>query len=164
MATKIGILSVRRSIFIAAPPERVWDEFATFERFREWFGTRRLLPNGSPGHKVTRYAPGPGGELEWDAGFWGDRPLAFGGRTVDWDPPREVTFEIDWYGQGWLAPHFITFRLSPALDGTVVELFSHGFERIGPTGPEHQLGAESGWSTIQLEALRDIVLGLVPAG
>ena len=46
MATEIGPLAVRRSIWIDAPPERVWHEFEDFERMRRWFGT---------GHTLIRY-------------------------------------------------------------------------------------------------------------
>jgi uncharacterized protein YndB with AHSA1/START domain len=154
-----GILAVRRSIHIAAPPERVWQEFTTFERMRAWFGSRHPLGDGRLGHEVTRYEPGIAGCLEFDAGYWGEKRLVFGGKTVDWDPPREVTFELEWYGQGWLAPEHLTFRLTPALGGTVVELIVHGLERTGPTAPDDLLGAESGWTTAQLQALRRIVTG-----
>ena len=122
MPTEIGILSVRRSIYIAAPPERVWEEFTTFDRMNAWFGDGVDLGDGRKGHKLTRYEPGPGGFLETDAGFIGGHgePLVFGGPIVAWDPPRELTVENDWYGHGWAAPPYLTFRLTPALDGTVV--------------------------------------------
>jgi uncharacterized protein YndB with AHSA1/START domain len=159
MPTDISPLSVRRSIFVAATPERVWEEFTTLERFRAWFGSRHPLGDGRIGHEVARYEPGPGGYLEWDAGHWDGKPLVFGGKTVTWDPPREATFEIDWDGQGWPAPLLFTFRLTPVADGTAVEIIEHGFERLGPGGPEQQAGAEGGWTTAQLLALRRIVTG-----
>ena len=37
MGLQIGLLNVRRSILIQAPPDRVWQEFETFDRFAAWF-------------------------------------------------------------------------------------------------------------------------------
>ena len=54
-------------------------------------------------------------------------------------------------------PALLTIRLTPHVDGTLVELFHHGFERLGGDAAEHQRGFEGGWTTRQLEALRQIV-------
>ena len=51
----------------------------------------------------------------------------------------------------------MTFRLIAAEGGTVVELFHHGFERVGESPSETLNGFEGGWTTRQLEALRQIV-------
>jgi hypothetical protein len=69
------------------------------------------------------------------------------------DPPRELTFEQDWIGHGWAAPSLITFRLTPALGGTLVELLHHGFDRLGPGSVDDHRGFENGWGMLQLEAL-----------
>lgn len=159
MATEIGILSVRRSAFIAASPERVWREFTSFDRMQRWYGNGKPLGDGRLSHVLTRYEPGEGGFVETDAGELDGERLVFGGRIVQWDPPHELTFENNWYGHGWTSPPLITLRLTAALGGTVVELFSHGFERVGPTGPEDQIGFEKGWTARQLEWLRAAVAG-----
>jgi len=148
MGTESGTLAVRRSIWINARPERVWQEFASFERMKEWFGT---------GHTLTKYEPLVGGIVETDAGEWQEEKLVFGGRITVFDPPREVTWENDWYGHGWAAPSLITLRLTPALDGTLVELFHHALERTGPDAARDHAGFEGGWTLRQLEALRQIV-------
>jgi len=148
MATEIGALAVRRSILIKAAPERVWQEFETFERMEAWFGT---------GHKLVKYEPRVGGLVETDAGHWEGEALRFGGRVTVFDSPRELTFENDWFGHGWAAPSLLTIRLTPALGGTVVELFHHGFERVGGDPGENHRGFEGGWTIRQLEALRQIV-------
>jgi uncharacterized protein YndB with AHSA1/START domain len=54
-------------------------------------------------------------------------------------------------------PVFLTIRLTPYLNGTMVELLVHGFERFGDRAAERHLGLESGWSVHQLRWLRDIV-------
>ena len=147
MTTQIGPLSVRRSIWIDATPERVWEEFADLDHMRRWFGT---------GHTLVRYELSVGAEVEIDAG--GD-DLHFIGRVVDVEPGREVSFEQDWIGHGWKAPPIITIRLTPHDGGTLVELFHHGFEAVGPDAAEDHRGFEGGWTMRQLEALRALLAG-----
>ena len=75
-----------------------------------------------------------------------------------YDAPRELTFENDWIpNQGWQAPTHITLRLTPVLDGTLVELMHHGFERVGGDVATEHAGYESGWGMLQLETLRSVV-------
>ena len=148
MATEIGVLAVRRSILINAPPERVWQEFESFERMKLWFGT---------GHTLVKYEPRVGGWVETDAGHLEGEALRFAGRVTVFDPPRELTFEQDWLGHGWAAPPLITLRLTPSHGGTLVELFHHGFERVGGDPAAEQRGFEGGWTIRQLEALRQLV-------
>ncbi len=145
MGTQPGALVVRRSIWIGATPERVWQEFETFEAMKRWFGT---------GHVLVSYQPHVGGWVETDPSAVHGEPLTFAGRVTVFDPPRELTFEQDWIGRGWAAPSLITFRLTPALGGTLVELLHHGFGRLGPGGAEEHRGFENGWGMRQLEALR----------
>lgn len=147
MTTPIGLLAVRRSIFIRATPERVWEEFTTFERMARWFGT---------GHRLARYEPVVGGTVEVDAGN-GKDGLYFSGKVLVYEPGLELTFDDDWLGQGWAAPSLMTIRLTAQGDGTLVELFHHAIERTGPEAADLHLGFEQGWTTRQLEALRHIV-------
>lgn len=148
MGTEIGALVVRRSIWIDAKPERVWEEFETFEAMKSWFGT---------GHRLVSYEPHVGGWVETDPSAVQGEPLTFAGRVTVFDPPRELTFEQDWIGHGWAAPSLITFRLTPALDGTLVELLHHGFEAFGPDAAENHRGFEDGWTMLQLNALHERV-------
>ena len=148
MGVKIGMLAVRRSIWINAPPERVWKEFEAFERMRAWFGT---------GHTLVKYEAKLGGWVETDAGMHESEALRFGGKVIVFDPPRELTFENDWFGHGWAAPSLMTIRLTQVTGGTLVELFHHGFERVGGDPAENHRGFEGGWTMRQLEALRQIV-------
>lgn len=149
MATTIGLLAVRRSILVNATPERVWEEFGSLERMRLWFGT---------GHTLLTYEPRVGGMVELFVMHEG-RERHFGGRITVFEPRRELTFENQWIpnDEGWDAPSLLTIRLTSALGGTIVELFHHGLERIGPRAAENHRGFEGGWSTRQLEALREIV-------
>jgi uncharacterized protein YndB with AHSA1/START domain len=150
MATEIGPLAVRRSIWIDAPPGRVWEEFEDLERMRAWFGT---------GHTLVRYEPRVGGVVETDAGDLDGEALRFIGHVVVFDPPHELTFEQDWVGHGWKAPPLLTIRLTALDAGTLVELFHHGFEALGPDAAENHRGFEGGWTMRQLDALRELVGG-----
>jgi uncharacterized protein YndB with AHSA1/START domain len=148
MATEIGPLAVRRSIFIDAPPTRVWKEFEDLEHMRRWFGT---------GHTLVKYEARVGAEVETDAGDLAGEALRFVGRVVVVDSPHEVTFEQDWVGHGWKAPPLVTIRLTSLDGGTLVELFHHGFEVLGADAAENHRGFEGGWTMRQLEALRELV-------
>ena len=148
MGIEIGQLAVRRSILIEAAPERVWQEFESLERMKAWFGT---------GHTLLKYEPRQGGLVELEVEIDGE-PKRFGGHIVVFDPPHEVTFEDDWIpSQGWEQPTYITLRLTPALGGTLVELFHHTFERVGDNAGEEHSSYEGGWTMRQLEALRQVV-------
>ncbi|MBM3945945.1 MAG: SRPBCC domain-containing protein [SAR202 cluster bacterium] len=150
MGITIGQLAVRRSILLDASPERIWQEFTTLERLRRWFGT---------GHTLLRYEPRVGGQVELQVDINGAM-MHFGGRVVVFEPSRELTFEDDWIpNQGWAAPTYLTLRLTPRPGGTLLELFHHGFERVGPHAASEHRGYEAGWGMRQLEALRQVVEG-----
>ncbi|MGB2694764.1 MAG: SRPBCC domain-containing protein [Dehalococcoidia bacterium] len=148
METEIGVLAVRRSILIKAPPERVWQEFESHERMSTWFGT---------GHRLLQYEARVGGAVLLEVDIDGV-PKRYGGKVVAFEPGHEVTWENDWIpNEGWLEPTLITLRLTPALGGTLVELFHHAIERVGADAAEQHRGFEGGWSMRQLEALHDVV-------
>lgn len=149
-ATKIGELAVRRSILINAAPERVWQEFETFERLREWFGR---------GHRLLEFEPKVGGDVLLEVEHNGGTHK-YSGKVVAFDPPNELTFEDDWIpNNGWEKPTLITFRLTPALGGTLVELLHHSVENVGPGADEWHAGFERGWDMKHLIALKQIVEG-----
>ena len=143
-----GKLAVRRSILIAATPERIWQEFESQERMSRWWGT---------GHRLVRYEPRVGGTIEMEVEV--DRALTrFGGRITVLAPRRELTWEDNWIGpRAWSATIFSTLRLTPAAGGTLVEFIKHGFERLGEAAGEVHRGLEGGWSITQLAALQRIV-------
>jgi uncharacterized protein YndB with AHSA1/START domain len=143
-----GKLAVRRSMFIGAPPDRIWREFEDQERMSRWWGI---------GHKLVTYEPRVGGTIEMEVEVDG-APHRFGGRIVTFEPGRELTWEDNWIGPlAWSTTIFSTLRLTPVGDGTLVEFIKHGFERLGAKAAETHRGLEGGWSITQLEALRRIV-------
>jgi uncharacterized protein YndB with AHSA1/START domain len=146
-------LVVRRSIHIAAPPERVWQELETRERFARWWGVNTDVLKT----EVVRWEPRVGGWFE-NRGTHSGTPINFKGQVVAVDPPREITFE--WMGapeRGWTAPTLITIRLTPHDDGTVVEILHHGWERLSDAGRALHRAFESGWTMAELRALREVV-------
>jgi len=147
MGIQISGLFVRRSSLIQAPPERVWQEFTSFERLEAWFGQ---------GQQLESYEPEEGGSTLLSVEIDGiKRP--FGGPILVFDPGRELTFSNNWQTDGWPVPTLMTIRLTPLYDGCHVELFHHGFERLGAEAGAVLEGYESGWHSRHLETLKAIV-------
>jgi hypothetical protein len=86
---------------------------------------------------------------------WDGARVSYGGAIKRFEPGRELTFENDWIpNRGWKAPTSVTLRLTPALGGTLVELFHFGFERTGGDPATEHAGYEQGWGMTQLMALK----------
>ncbi|MEX2245582.1 MAG: SRPBCC domain-containing protein [Dehalococcoidia bacterium] len=157
-------LVMRRSIFIHASPERVWQEFESIDRMRRWYAGE--VPGIT--QQVLRYEPVAGGWLEiacqWTKGTPGACRL--GGKILVFDPGRELTQERHSFlpERPWREPIRMTFRLSPALGGTVVEVLEYGFEVAGEHAASYHLEAEAGWTMHELEALRRLVEAPVMTG
>lgn len=150
MGIEIGPLSVRRSIHVAAPPARVWEEFESFERLAAWFGT---------GHRLETYEARAGGRVRLSIEGDGQR-IAFGGDILVFEPQRELSFANLWESDdAWEVATIITLRLAPLWEGCHVELFHHGFERLGSDAGAEHAGYEEGWDVHHLTALKAIVEG-----
>ncbi len=152
MGLQIGTLAVRRSIFIRANPERVWQEFASADRIAAWLDR---------GHTLHSIDPRPGGEVDFSVEVDGKRRF-FGGSVVVYDRECEMSFQIAWR-EPWEAdfstatPSFWTFRLTPLYGGTQVEIFHHGFEQAGALAADLLEGYEEGWDIKHLKALRGLI-------
>jgi uncharacterized protein YndB with AHSA1/START domain len=151
MGVDIGFYNVRRGIQINALPHHVWHEFLDIRRMSSWFGR---------GHTLELYEPGVAGNIELSVEMPDGEVHGFGGEIIVFEENRELTFQNNWFGEGaWPVPTLITIRLHSSYDGTMVELFHHGFERLGAKGAEQYLAYESAWDTTHLEALKKIVEG-----
>ncbi len=149
MGIEISALYVRRSSLIQATPERVWQEFTSFDRLAAWFGR---------GHQLEAYEPELGGQVRLSVEIDGaKRP--FGGPILSFEPARELTFSNNWEADGWPVPTLITLRLTPLYDACHGELFHHGFERLGSDAGAELQGYEAGWDAHHLEALKALVEG-----
>ena len=149
MGVQIGALHVRRSGLIRATPERVWEEFAGFDRLAAWFGQ---------GHTLEAYEPELGGEVRLSVDIDGEKRV-FGGPVLVFEPARELSFVSNWEQDAWPASTFITLRLTSLYDGCHVELIHHGFERLGQDAAAELEGYEAGWNTRHLQTLKRIVEG-----
>lgn len=150
MGLEIGRLHVRRSILIQASPGRVWQEFESFERIAAWLNL---------GHTLHVFEPMVGGKVAMSVEVDGVA-RHYGGAVLVYEPEREVSFESQWEPpHSWVVPTFWTIRLTPLYDGTGVELFHHGFERLGSEAADNLAGYEEGWDVRHLKALRSIVEG-----
>jgi len=148
MGLKIGLLNVRRSIFIQALPQRVWQEFGSFEKVRAWFGR---------GHELHILEPKLGGQVDLSIELDGERRY-YGGSVLVFELEREVSFGVNWEApHQWPVPTLWTIPLTPLYDGTMVEIFHHGFERLGAAAADSLQGYEDGWDIKHLKALREIV-------
>lgn len=147
MGLEIGPLHVRRSAFINASPARVWKEFETPDAIRGWLDS---------GHQVHVFEPQVGGKVDLSIEGEAGTRIHYGGPVVVVEPERELSVEIAWHGESG-ASMFWTFRLTPVYDGTLVELFHHGFERAGVDAADQVEGYEGGWDNHHLRDLRAIV-------
>jgi len=146
MRMNIGRLAVRRSVFIHAPPERVWEEFASYERVNMWLGL---------GHRLLAYVPEVGAVADFSVSIDG-RERHFGGEVLVFEPGHELSLANNWQSadMAWPVPMLWTFRLTAMYDGTLVEFFHHGFERLGEQAADELAAYESSWTSRHLLALR----------
>ena len=156
--TQIGKLAVRRSIEIDAAPERVWQEFASAERFRLWY-----TPEGGAALdcKHVEYEPRVGGVFEtrgyheWQGG---QQDFGFDGEVIVFDPPRELTVSMKAKHMTWEGTCYLTFLLEPIAGGrTLATIVQHGFESFGDGGQNWYNAFESGWNMDVPNALRNLV-------
>ncbi len=148
MGVAIGSLFVRRSIFIKATPDRVWKEFESFDRIQTWLNL---------GHKLHSFDTKVGGKVQLSVEIDGEERF-YGGSVLVFEPEREVSFESQWQEPyAWPVPTLWTIRLTAMYGGTHVEIFHHGFERLGADAADNLEGYEQGWDIKHLKALREIV-------
>lgn len=148
MGLTISLLHVRRSAFINESADVVWRHLENFERLNEWFGI---------GHQLEVYEPHLHGRVELSVGEGSER-MGFGGPIVVFEAGRELSFEDNWFGaNAWPVPTFITIRLTPLYEGTMVEIIHHGFERLGKEAGTQLGGYEAGWDNKHLVQLKALV-------
>lgn len=149
MGLEISRLNLRRSIFIQATRARVWEEFVSFDRLAGWFGR---------GHTLESFEPRVGGEITLSVEIDG-AARRYGGPILVFDEGSELSWENNWEEDehAWPVPTFLTIRATPLYEGTLVELFHHGFERLGAAAADNLEGFEQGWDLKHLSALREIV-------
>lgn len=148
MELGIGKLYVRRCSLIQASAAEIWEHFQSQERLAQWFGI---------GQRVDAFEPGADGSISLSIEMAGERQQ-FGGKILLWEPEFGLCIENNWFDEAlaWSAPTYITFKLSESDDGTLVELFHHGFEALGHAGAAQHEMYEAGWNNQHLVALRKL--------
>jgi len=156
METKIGELAVRRSIEINAPPERVWEEFASADRMRLWYST---AGGAEMPCKRLEYQARVGGSFITQVDHGTDQKLQFEGKVLVYDPPRELTVEMGPFAfAGSDAMSLLTFLLHELPAGrTRAEIVHHGFEVFGDAARNVYQAFEGGWDMTVPTALRNLV-------
>jgi hypothetical protein len=138
---------VRRSVFIAAPQSVVWSHFDSFERICVWL---------NQGHVLHRFDVEPGGIIDLSVTI-DSQERHFGGRVLCVEPGCELSVESQWEApSSWPLPTLWTWRLSALYEGTLVEFFHHGFERLGAIGADQLQDYEQGWGLQHLLSLRTL--------
>ena len=148
MGLEIGPLHVRRSVFIDASPVRVWRHFDSEDAIHGWL---------DQGHVIHSFVPEVGATTQLSVVIDGVQ-RHFGGDVLVVEPGRELSMESQWEepDHAWAVPTYWTFRLSAHYAGTLVELFHHGFERLGADAADQLADYESGWGMVHLLRLREL--------
>jgi uncharacterized protein YndB with AHSA1/START domain len=154
--TTIGELAVRRSIEIDAPPERVWQEFASADRFRLWYTTGGGVDMPC---QELEYEPRVGGPFITHVEHGGDGRRRFPGKVLVYDPPRELTVEWGPFDfPGTPAVSLLSFFLHQLPGGrTRAEVVHHGFESFGESARNVYEAFEGGWDMTVPTTLRNLV-------
>jgi len=107
--------------------------------------------------KRLEMEPRVGGKFETE-GEHGDMKFLFTGQVLVYDPPQEMTVEMNPAHVSLPAGMLLTFRLTPLESGrTRAEIIQHGFERYGDSARSLYEAFERGWDLVPLEALRELV-------
>ena len=140
MSAMAADLVVRKSVTVAARPERAFEVFT--DRMASWWPLRthsiageravEAVVEPSEGGRVYE-VDADGGEGEW-------------GTVVAWEPPHRLV--IAWHvGHRREESTEIEVRFVPDGEGTRVELEHRGWERW-PDGTEAHASYQSGWDTV----------------
>ena len=118
---------IKKSIWIDAPPDVVFEYFTDAEKMQRWCGRRAELD------------PVPGGVYRLDMGRWG----VVEGEFVRVEPPNFVSHTVPSGGDPDSAASLIEVSISPDAGGSRVEIRQTGLDspmdRVAQRGLEHHL-------------------------
>jgi uncharacterized protein YndB with AHSA1/START domain len=139
-----GEFTVRRTVTIAAPIDKVWAAITEAEHIARWFPNRVVLDT---------VAPGASGVFTWDD--FGDIPV----RIEELDPPRMIAYR--WSNDSANAENpervdftrstVFRFTLEPRDDGTQLTVVESGFDAL--TDPAASMESNRGGWDSELDEL-----------
>ncbi len=133
-------LSVRKSITVAAPPERAFGVFT--ERIGEWWPLRSHSLAGE--RTQTAVVEGREGGRLYERSVEGEEQSW--GTVTAWEPPRRLVVAWHVNPERPIATE-LEVRFSPEGSGTRVELEHRGFEQYAD-GAEARASYDGGWDTV----------------
>lgn len=117
-----GTFTVRRTIRIAAPVEKVWRAVTEPEQISQWFGHTVLLGDGMGAHGTITWPDGPAVPIAVEAI---DPPRMVAYRWCNGEPGEIVPDQVD------AGPSTVfTFTLDPLDDGTQLTVVETGFDSM----------------------------------
>jgi uncharacterized protein YndB with AHSA1/START domain len=137
--TKLEPIAVERSIWIDAPPEKVWPALTDPEKLTQWYATRFkwAIPTLAVGATATFFN-----------GV--DEPLT---AVIDvLDPPRE--FRLRWAAYGETPALVTAFLLIPENGGTRATIRESGYEAVPPEERQQWLEATGSGYAKSVENLK----------
>jgi uncharacterized protein YndB with AHSA1/START domain len=130
------------TIYISAPPEKVWQALTSAEFSRKYFSGFAIETELKIGGAFVARAP--------------DGSVHIGGEVIECDPPRRltVTWNVNWPGLvEKLGPTLVTYEIEPAGDAVrLTMLQSHDRE----ISDDILSGGRSGWPAI-LSSLKSLL-------
>jgi uncharacterized protein YndB with AHSA1/START domain len=137
-------LTIRRSVTVAAPPERAFEVFT--ERMHTWWPLAthsvRGLRDGAPPAEL-HFEPRPGGRFYEKTG---DEECSWGTVLVC-EPPHRLVYE--WHVNPENPPTEVEVTFTPEDGGTRVDLVHRGWERFPADSPTREgYDSETGWTTV----------------
>ncbi len=130
-------LQIQFEIEINAPPEKVWAKLATLEGMNEWLSKKLIFEFRE------------GGQFRMDVSIPGDGDYVFFGEVVKVEPNKELAFTWTEHEKGkdpWPISTFVSFKLKPSKNGTLVSMIHTGFEALlGNLARKEYEGHIVGW-------------------
>ena len=131
------------TIYIAAPPEKVWQALTTAEFSRQYFSGFAIEADLKIGGAFIARAP--------------DGSVHIGGEVIECDPPKRltVTWNVNWPGLvEKLGITLVTYQIEPAGDGTIRLTLTQAHDR--PLSDDILSGGRTGWPAM-LSSLKSLL-------
>lgn len=142
-------LEIQQEIFIALPPERVWDFLLNQDGLKRWFNAKKFIVDFVEG-----------GEFKFTITRSG-LPYRITGETGLFNTNKQLIFtwiEQDQFGRTWFTPTNVSFELLPVEKGTQFKLSHNGF-KYQPIELQEEIyqGYQIYWSSVALPQIKSLL-------